>query len=113
MSAEYKRNGGTSASKKVYALEQRLRPLANAIVASDEASLAALRAKALVVLWEACPTCIDGLGEWDFPDDCGATRSLLDAVAELTGLRTLLTEVEARFTATADAIAAGDAAFRV
>jgi hypothetical protein len=113
MFEEFARNGGAAASRRMSALERRLMPLARTIIASRETSLAALRAKMLVVLYEARPTCADALDTWAFPDDAGATRSLLAAVAELTGLRMLLHEVEARFTATAEAIAAEDAALAV
>lgn len=110
MFEEFARNGGAAASRRMSALERHLMPLARTIVASRETSLAALRAKMLVVLYEARPTCADALDTWAFPDDAGATRSLLAAVAELTGLGTRLRDIEAQFAATADAITAADAA---
>jgi hypothetical protein len=58
--------------------------------------LGGLRAKALVALWEALPASASHEGAFDFPD---ASRSLFDAVAEMTGLTPLVRELEARLEA--------------
>src|SRR5262249_45592927 len=59
-------------------------------------SLAGLRAKALVALWEALPANASHDGAFDFPD---ASRSLFDAVAEMIGLMPMVRELEARLAA--------------
>jgi hypothetical protein len=59
---------------------------------SPVASLDGLRAKALVALWEALPATASHQGAFDFPD---ASRSLFEAVAGMTGLLPLVSELEA------------------
>jgi hypothetical protein len=49
-----------------------------------------------VALWEAVPALASHAGAFDFPD---ASRSLFDAVAEMTGLTPLVRELEARLAA--------------
>ena len=55
-----------------------------------------MRAKPLVALWEAIPAYASHAGAFDFPD---ASRSLFDAVAEITGLMPMVRELEARLAA--------------
>ena len=77
-------------------LEIDMQPLAEEIIAARATSLGGLRAKALVALWEALPASASRDGAFDFPD---ASRSLFDAVAEMTGLTPLVRELEARLEA--------------
>jgi hypothetical protein len=55
-----------------------------------------LRAKALVAIWEALPAHASHAGAFEFRD---ASRSLFDAVAEMTGLTPMVRELEARLAA--------------
>src|SRR4029450_6120576 len=73
-----------------------MQPLAEEIIAAPATSLAGLRAKALVALWEALPANASHDGAFDFPD---ASRSLFDAVAEMIGLMPMVRELEARLAA--------------
>ena len=77
-------------------LERDMQPLAEEIIAAPATSLGGLRAKALVALWEALPAYASHAGAFDFPD---ASRSLFDAVAEMTGLMPMVRELEARLAA--------------
>ena len=77
-------------------LERDMQPLAEEIIAAPATSLAGLRAKALVALWEALPANASHDGAFDFPD---ASRSLFDAVAEMIGLMPMVRELEARLAA--------------
>jgi hypothetical protein len=49
-----------------------------------------------VALWEALPDHAPHKGAFNFPD---ASRSLFDAVAEMTGLTPMVRELEARLAA--------------
>jgi len=77
-------------------LERDMQPLAEEIIAAPVTSLSGLRAKALVALWEALPATASHQGAFDFPD---ASRSLFEAVAGMTGLLPLVSELEARLEA--------------
>jgi hypothetical protein len=77
------RNGCDVAQARMSELERDMQPLAEEIIAAPATSLGGLRAKALVALWEALPDHASHEGAFDFPD---ASRSLFDAVAEMTGL---------------------------
>ena len=77
-------------------LERDMQPLAEEIIAAPVTSLGGLRAKALVALWEALPATASHQGAFDFPD---ASRSLFEAVAGMTGLLPLVSELEARLEA--------------
>jgi Spy/CpxP family protein refolding chaperone len=96
-----KRNGCDTANDRISALSDKMGPLTKAINKAPAVSLAGLRAKALVVLREVQPVFADHDGELHFPDDGGATRSLFDAVAALTGLTTMVRQIEARLAADA------------
>jgi hypothetical protein len=61
-----------------------------------------LRAKALVALWEALPASAFHHGAFDFRDNGDASRSLFDAVAEMTDLAPMVRELEARLAADAE-----------
>jgi len=99
--AVLKRNGGLAAAKRMHVLFEDMEPLAEAIKDGSASSLGGLRAKALVLLFEVKPSMADHDGNFEFPDDGGASRSLFDAVAELTGLTTMVREIEARLAADA------------
>ena len=77
-------------------LERDMQPLAEEILAAAATSLGGLRAKALVALWEALPDHAPHKGAFNFPN---ASRSLFDAVAEMTGLTPMMRELEARLAA--------------
>jgi hypothetical protein len=68
-----RRNGCDAASDRMSALAEAIDPLADAIVAAEASTLAGLRAKALVVMWEARPSFAHHHGALEFPDDayCG------------------------------------------
>src|SRR5215813_11669507 len=83
-------------------LERDMQPLAEEIIAAPATSLAGLRAKALVALWEALPANASHDGAFDFPD---ASRSLFDAIAEMIGLMPMVRELEARLAADVEAVA--------
>jgi hypothetical protein len=80
-------------------LERDMQPLAEKIIAASATSLGGLRAKALVALWQAYPAHASHAGAFEFGDDGEASRSLFDAVAEMTGLTPMVRELEARLTA--------------
>jgi hypothetical protein len=96
-----KRNGGSTAAKRMAALFEDMEPLAEAIKDAPAFSLGGLRAKALVMLYEAGPDWARHDGCLNFPDDVGASRSLFDAAAELTGLTPMVREIERRLAADA------------
>src|SRR5262249_50708502 len=83
-------------------LERDMQPLAEEIIAAPATSLAGLRAKALVALWEALPANASHDGAFDFPD---ASPSVFDGVAEMIGLMPMVRELEARLAADVEAVA--------
>jgi hypothetical protein len=90
------RNRCDVAQARMSELAIDMQPLAEEIIAARATSLGGLRVKALVALWEALPASASHDGAFDFPD---ASRSLFDAVAEMTGLTPLVRELEARLEA--------------
>ena len=56
-----------------------------------------------MALWEALPASAFHHGAFEFRDDGEASRSLFDAVAEMTTLMPMVRELEARLTADARA----------
>jgi hypothetical protein len=93
------RNGCDAAQARISELENDMQPLADEIIAARTTSLGGLRAKALVALWEALPASAFHHGAFEFRDDGEASRSLFDAVAEMTDLMPMLRELEARLEA--------------
>jgi hypothetical protein len=90
------RNGCDVAQARMSELERHMQPLAEEILAAAATSLGGLRAKALVALWEALLDHAPHKGAFNFPD---ASRSLFDAVAEMTGLTPMVRELAARLAA--------------
>src|SRR5215831_14335423 len=90
------RNSCAVPQARMSELESDMQPLAEEIIAAPATSLGGLRAKALVALWEALPAHASHAGAFEFPD---ASRSLFDAVAEMTGLTPMVRELEARLAA--------------
>ena len=90
------RNGCDVAQARMSELERDMRPLAEKIIAASATSLGGLRAKALVALWQAYPAHASHAGAFEFGDDGEASRSLFDAVAEMTGM---VRELEVRLAA--------------
>jgi hypothetical protein len=96
-----RRNGCNAANDRISALSDKMGPLTRAIIEASASSLAGLRAKVLVVLREVQPVFATHDGNFEFRDDGGASRSLFDAVAELTGLAPMVREIEDRLAADA------------
>jgi hypothetical protein len=87
---------------RVEALKEKMRPLIAEIKDLPARSLGGLRAKALVVLDEARPVMATHDGELKFSDyDDGAAESLFLAVAEMTGLMPMVSNIEDRLAAQA------------
>jgi hypothetical protein len=84
------------AQARMSELERDMQPLAEEIIAAPATSLGGLRAKALVMLWEALPAHADHKSGFEFLD---ASRSLFEGVAGMTGLMPLVREFEARLAA--------------
>jgi hypothetical protein len=102
LQAALERHGAEAASDRNGELAADIEPLVEQILEAPASSLAGLRAKALVVLWEARPALHDH--SWlDFheDDDGGACRSLFDAVADLTGIAPMVRSIEAQLAADA------------
>jgi hypothetical protein len=98
------RTGCEAAQTRMSELESGMQPLAEEIITAPATSLGGLRAKALVALWEALPVSAFHHGAFEFRDDGGdASRSLFDAVAEMTTLMPLVRDLEARLAADARA----------
>jgi len=102
-SVAIQRNGCDAAQARLSELEHDMQPLAEEIIAAPATSLGGLRAKALVALWEALPASAFHHGAFEFRDDGEASRSLFDAVAEMTTLMPMVRELEARLAADARA----------
>ena len=100
-SVAIQRNGCDAAQARMSELEDDMQPLAEEIIAAPATSLGGLRAKALVALWEALPASAFHHGAFEFRDDGKASRSLFDAVAEMTTLMPMVRELEARLAADA------------
>ena len=96
------RTGCEAAQTRMSEIKNDMQPLAEEIIAAPATSLGGLRAKALVALWEALPASAFHHGAFEFRDDGEASRSLFDAVAEMTGLMPMVRELEARLAADAE-----------
>jgi hypothetical protein len=90
------RNSCAVPQARMSELESDMQPLAEEIIAAPATSLGGLRAKALVALWEALPAHASHAGAFEFRD---ASRSLFDAVAEMTSLMPMVRELEVRLAA--------------
>jgi hypothetical protein len=101
INAIHKSNGCDAASDRMSEIFAKMEPIAEKIVEAPASTLAGLRAKTLVVLFEAMPGAADHSGELEMPDDGGASRSLFMVAAELTGLGPMVREIEARLAADA------------
>jgi hypothetical protein len=88
-----------AASARMWALDDEKNPIAEKIMSLPVASIAGLRAKVLVMLWETLPIW-SNVGRLQFnPDDGGASEALFRAAAELTGLGLMVRDMEARLAA--------------
>ena len=96
------RTGCEAAQTRMSEIKNDMQPLAEEIIAAPATSLGGLRAKALVALWEALPASAFHHGAFEFREDGEASRSLFDAVAEMTGLMPMVRELEARLAADAE-----------
>ena len=103
LKAALRRIGCDAVSVRMSKLFEDIEPLVEAIKDAPASSLGGLRAKALVMLFEAQPGMAVHDGTLEFADDGGASRSLFDAVAALTGLTPMVQEIEARLAADATA----------
>jgi len=90
------RNSCAVPQARMSELESDMQPLAEEIITAPATSLGGLRAKALVALWEALPAHASHAGAFEFRD---ASRSLFDAVAEMTSLMPMVRELEVRLAA--------------
>ena len=90
------RNSCAVPQARMSELESDMQPLAEEIITAPATSLGGLRAKALVALWEALPAHASHAGAFEFRD---ASRSLFDAVAEMTSLMPMARELEVRLAA--------------
>jgi hypothetical protein len=97
LTAAIERNGCDLAQARMSELDLDMQPLAGKIMDAPATSLGGLRAKALVMLWDALPTRAIHEGAFEFWGD--PSRSLFDAVAGMTGLMPLVRELEARLAA--------------
>ena len=98
-----------AASARIWALDDERNLIAEKIMSLPVASIAGLRAKVLVMLWEALPIW-SNVGRLQFnPDDGGASEALFRAAAELTGLGLMVRDMEARLAAVVATIAAAPA----
>jgi hypothetical protein len=79
------RNGTDRASDAVHALHQEMEPLAEFIRDGEIKSLAGLRAKALVAMWDSRPDCAIHDGCLNFEDEW-SLHSLMTGVVAVTGL---------------------------
>ena len=95
-----------AASDRISALGDEKNLIAEKIMSLPVASIAGLRAKALVMLWEALPVWCNVWKLQFSPDDGGASEALVRAVAELTGLGPMVRDIEERLRACAATIAA-------
>ena len=102
LSVALQRSGCEAAQARMSELKNDMQPLAEEIIPAPATSLGGLRAKALVALWEALPAGAFHHGAFEFRDDGEASRSLFDAVAEMTGLMPMVRELEARLAADAE-----------
>jgi histone H3/H4 len=100
-SVAIQRTGCEAAQACMSELENDMQPLAAEIITAPATSLEGLRAKALVALWEALPASAFHHGAFEFRDNGEASRSLFDAVAEMTTLMPMVRELEARLAADA------------
>lgn len=82
------RNGTDRASDAVDALHQEMEPIAEFIRDEEIESLAGLRAKALVAIWDSRPDCATHSGRLNFEDEW-SLYSLLTGVIAVTGLSDL------------------------
>ena len=95
-SVAIQRTGCEAAQARMLEFENNIQPLAEEIITAPATSLNGLRAKALVVLWQALPASAFHHGAFQFRDNGEASRSLFDAVAEMTTLMPMVREFEAR-----------------
>jgi hypothetical protein len=102
-SVAIQRNGCDAAQARMSELQDDMQPLAEEIITAPATSLGGLRAKALVALWEALPASAFHHGAFEFRDEGEASRSLFDAVAEMTDLMPMVRELEVRLAADARA----------
>src|SRR5262249_48403129 len=98
LTAAIQRNGCDAAQARMSELERDMQLLAEEIIAAPATSLGGLRAKALVAPREALQAHAFHHGAFEFRDD-GASRSLFDAVAVMTGTMPLVRELEGRLAA--------------
>jgi hypothetical protein len=87
----HKRNGSVRASAAMMALHEEMRSFAETIRNADVASIAGLRAKTLVAIWDYQPLCADHEGGFEF-DNEESHPSLFYAAVAVTGLSAMVGE---------------------
>ena len=85
----HKRNGCDRASDAVYALYKEMEPFAEMIRDADVTSIAGLRAKALVAIWDCQPLSSRHEGGFDF-DNEQSHWSLFSGAVSVTGLSNMV-----------------------
>jgi hypothetical protein len=81
-------NGADRACDEEYALHEQMEPIAQFVRDEEVKSVAGLRAKALVAIWDSRPTCASHNGCIEL-DDEWSLHSLLTGVVAVTGLSDL------------------------
>jgi hypothetical protein len=91
----HKRNGCDRASDAVYALYKEMEPFAEMIRDADVTSIAGLRAKALVAIWDCQPLSSRHEGGFDF-DNEESHWSLFSGAVSVTGLSDMVDDLQTR-----------------
>jgi hypothetical protein len=95
--ALFESSGCTAAHDQMSAVCDDMEPLAEAIKEAVAVTIGGLRAKALVVLYEAMPHFAEHSGKISVnDDDGGASDALFNAAVALTGLLPVVRDIEAR-----------------
>jgi hypothetical protein len=85
----HKRNGCDRASSAVHALYEEMEPFAETIRDADVTSIAGLRAKTLVAIWESLPMCAKHEGVFCLEDE-RSHWSLFSGAIAVTGLSNMV-----------------------
>jgi hypothetical protein len=89
-----KRNGCDRADEELSAIHEEMDPLANLIRYTPTETVAGLRAKTLVAIWDCLPLGADHQGCFSFDNDDDSYRSLFHAAAALTGLSDMTSAID-------------------
>jgi hypothetical protein len=98
------KNGCGKVADRMDALGDEMYSLADEIKETPAFHIGSLRAKALVMLWEARSPMASHDGELSFANDGGASEALFKAVAELTGLMPIVEGIRKKLAADVEAV---------